>query len=180
MHEHSQIDQALGRYRRFLENLAKVPRPNPAPYYKTFKGISVHGVALPFGWFSGDALREIANTINDFQRHICAIRAWHPIFKEAGLSEKHELMIDHIRPPAILCLEAPQAIRGRLIHAATAASHHANIFLRPELDRPKWKGTHVSMSIASKVSRPWASWPALAKALTKLGDDEFGQATGRF
>lgn len=180
MHEHSKIDHAVARYRRFLANLASVPRPHPAPYYKTFKGISLHGAALPFSWFSSDALREIANTINDFGRNIGAIRAWHPIFEEADVPEKHEILIDHIRPLAVLCLGAPQAIRGRLIHAATASSHHANIFLDREPNRPSWNGAYVSMSIARKVSRPWSSWPALSAALTSLGDDEFGQATGMF
>lgn len=180
MEANSEIERVVSLYRRFRQNFAQTPLPPCAPYHETFKGIHVDGSALAFGWFVSDALREIANSINDFGRYIRSLRAWQPIYSSLPVPEKHDLIIDHIRPLTILSLGAPQAIRGRLIHAATAASYHAAIFLPNRQGRPKWKGGHVDMKVASRLGQPWAAWPALAAALNVLGDEAFAKATGSF
>lgn len=180
MEANSEIERAVSLYRRFRQNFAEAPRLPFAPYHETFKGIHVDGSALAFGWFAADALREIANSINDFGRYIRSLRAWQPIYSSLPVPEKHELIIDHIRPLTILSLGAPQAIRGRLIHAATAASYHAAVLLPRRQDRPRWNGGHVDMKLASRLGQPWAAWPALAAALNVLGDEAFAKATGSF
>lgn len=173
-------DRAIELYTEFRKELRTAPIPEIAPYPRPFEGGTFNGLAMPFHTVAQDALREIANSINDFGRYIHYLHAWHIIFERVSENDRYNLLLEHVRPFTVLCLGAPQALRGRLIYAATAGSYHANRFLTWPDGLPKWDGGHTSMKTAKAMSEKWAAWPALAAELNILGQDQLSQATDDF
>lgn len=173
-------DRAIELYTEFRKELRAAPLFEIAPYPRPFEGGSFNILAMPFHTVAQDALREIANSINDLGRYIRFLHAWHVIFERVSEDDRYNLLLEHVRPYTVLCLGAPQALRGRLIYAATATSFHANHFLTWPMGMPKWDGGHTSMKTAKAMSEKWAAWPALAAELNVLGQDQLSQATDDF
>lgn len=173
-------DKAIEFYKQFRVERRTALIPPFAPYPKPFSGDRFHFLSMPFNWVAADALREIANSINDFGRYIHYLHAWQPIFEGANQDDQQSLLLEHIRPFTVLCLGAPQALRGRLIYAASMTSYHANRFRVWPKGAPKWDGTNANMKVAKKVSDQWSSWPALAAALGVMGQGQFSEATSNF
>lgn len=151
-----------------------------APYPKPFSGGTFEPLALPFHNVAQDALREIANSINDFGRYIRALKAWRQIYENASEEDQYTLLLEHVRPLATLCLTAPQALRGRFIHAATSTSYYANAFSNQTARRPKWVDGHTDMKTAKAMCQNWSTWPALAATLNRMGRDGYNRATSDF
>jgi hypothetical protein len=173
-------DRAIKLYAEFRSNLRTAKRLGVAPYPRPFEGGSFDILTMPFHAVAQDALREIANAINGFGRYIHSLYAWQSIYEKATGEDQYNLLLDHIRPLSSLCLTAPQALRGRLIHAATATSYHANLFLKWDGARPDWNGGHTSMKTAKSMSEAWPSWPALAISLSRMAESSFQEATSDF
>jgi len=173
-------DRALELYAAFRGNRRSTPLLELAPYPKLFGGESFNMVAMPFHTVAQDALREIANSINGFVRYIHFLHAWRPIYEKASEEDQYNLLLDHVKPLTTLCLSAPQALRGRLIHAATATSYHANAFLKWPENPPHWNGGHTSMKQAKTVSVAWSRWPVLATSLNRMAEQTFNEATSDF
>lgn len=173
-------ERAIELYTEFRKELRSAPLPEIAPYPRPFEGGTFNGLAMPFHTVAQDALREIANSINDLGRYIHYLHAWHIIFERVSEDDRYNLLLEHVRPYTVLCLGAPQALRGRLIYAATATSYHANLFLSWPTGITKWDGGHTSMKTAKAMSEKWAAWPALAAELNVLGQDQLSQATDNF
>ncbi|OEO27853.1 hypothetical protein AX279_00150 [Pseudomonas sp. J237] len=143
-------------------------------------GEPMRGYMIPFFDAASDTLRELRNSINEFQRWINTLNAWQPIYARSDQSEQFSLLLQHIRPYSALVLGAPQALRGRLIYAATACCGHANYDLHHSNQRLQWADGHVSMKVASRVGQPWTKWPALAEALGDIGQGDFSDETDDF
>lgn len=173
-------DRAIEFYKQFRKELRTAPLPGIAPYPRPFEGGKFHILAMPFNTVAQDALREIANSINDFGRYIHYLHAWHVIFERVSEDDRYNLLLEHVRPYTVLCLGAPQALRGRLIYAATATSFHANRFLTWPAGMPKWDDGHTSMKTAKATGEKWSTWPALAAELNILGQDQLSEATDDF
>ncbi|MDU9031737.1 hypothetical protein NHG95_01130 [Pseudomonas corrugata] len=173
-------ERAVEFYSEYQLARRNIPMLQVAPYPKPFSGGTFEPLALPFHSVAQDALREIANSINDFGRYVRALKAWNQIYQKASKEDQYVLLLEHVRPLATLCLTAPQALRGRFIYAATSTSYYANAFSNQTASRPKWTGSHTDMKTAKTVSQNWSTWPALAAALNRIGRDVFNRATSDF
>jgi hypothetical protein len=127
-----------------------------------------------------DALRALANAINDFYRYLQQLEAWRPIYARLSQDEQYDLLLEHIRPLMVLCLDAPYSLRGRIIHATCAVCEHASWFVSWPEARPKWNGRHADMKTAQRLASRWAAWPDLARALGAMAHEEFTAATSDF
>ncbi len=126
-----------------------------------------------------DALREIPNAINDFQRYIWHLDAWRAIYAELSEDEQHDLLLNHIRPLAVCCLNAPYSLHGRIVYAAASASHHANKFLDWPDKRPKWPKL-IDYEKAKKIAGGWPDWAALETALDEMNPAGYVSATNDY
>lgn len=62
-------ERAIELYSEFRKELRSAPLPEIAPYPRPFEGGTLNGLAMPFHTVAQDALREIANSINDLGRY---------------------------------------------------------------------------------------------------------------
>ncbi len=173
-------EYAIELFSRFRQNRKTVPLLTLAPYPRPFDEGAFDGLAMPFQFIAQEALREIPNAINDLCRYIHFLHAWQPIYDAVSQEVQHNLLLEQIRPLTVLCLGAPQALRGRLIYAATAASFHANAFIPWPEGKPDWNGGHTSMETAKRMNKKWSRWPALASALSQMNTTVFNEATSDF
>ncbi|ANC84187.1 TPA: hypothetical protein ACNV18_000079 [Pseudomonas putida] len=134
-------------------------------------GRTMTGRMIPFMESTADFLRELSNSINDFRRWINTLEAWQRVYDASGDEDRLYILFEHIRPFATLALSGPQAIRGRIMHAAATSCGHANFVLHGHNSALQWNGAgHLNMKIAAKIGQPWDSWKALAELLSqKLG-----------
>lgn len=176
----SRDERAIDFYRQFREGLPQAIDLELAPYPRPFAGGEFNVRAILFHQVAQDALREIANTINDFGRYLSHLDAWTPIYEGAGEDDRSVLLLEHIRPLLTLALNAPYSIRGRIIYAACASSQHARNFTTWPGNRPDWRSDHADMRTAKRLAEPWAAWPTLAAALGRLEAEELAGATGDF
>lgn len=141
---------------------------------------TMRGEMAPFYGAASDTLRELGRSINDFKLWINTLNAWQPIYARSDQDEQFSLLLQHVRPYSALVLGAPQALRGRLIYAATACCGHANYDLHHSNQRLQWADGHVNMKVASRVGQPWSKWPVLAEALGNIGQGDFSDETDDF
>lgn len=167
-------------YKTFRVGLRDAVRLELAPYPRPFAGGSFNLLAMPFHEVAQDALRELANGINEFRGYIRSLDAWRPIYDGLSENEQHEMLIEHVRPLAVLCLGAPYALRGRMIYSACAASYHSGHFVDWPEGRPEWRGEHSSWTKAERLAKRWNAWPALGQALTALNGEAFNAFTSDY
>lgn len=169
-------DRAIELYAQFRAGLPFAKCPPLAPYPKPFASHKQRSLfSVLFYETAQDALREIPNAINDFQRYIWHLDAWRAIYAELSEEEQHDLLLNHVRPLAACCLNAPYSLHGRIFYAAALVSHHANRFL--DLDkRPDWPKT-VFYKDAKKIAGHWPEWAAIKNALDGMNAKEFISAT---
>ena len=180
MVDSAEDDRAIELYAQFRKELHTVPLFEVAPYPRPFEGGSFNLIALGFHTVAQDGLREIANSINDFGRYIRSLHAWHLVYERSAQDDQYNLILEHIRPLSVLCLGAPQALRGRLIYAATATSFHAAAFVKWPDKSPDWNGGHTNMKTARDMSERWSTWPVLAQELSAMGHEQLSSATDDF
>lgn len=153
----------------------------PAPYPKLFlDDETIDGTAMVYCEMASDTLRELANAVNEFRRYITQLDAWRPVYDAASDDEQYSLLLDHIRPIAHHCLNAPYSIRGRIINATCFVSLFAGRFVKWPQKRPDWRGKHADMKTAKRLASAWSSWPTLASALGAMNGEDFCLATGNF
>ncbi|WP_153785184.1 hypothetical protein [Pseudomonas sp. EMN2] len=145
-------------------------------------GRTMTGAMIPFVESASDFLRELFNSINDFRRWILTLEAWGHVYDGCGDEDRLSILVEHIRPFATLALNGPQAIRGRIIHAAAVGCSHANNLLHRANTSLQWDGTgHLTMKVASRIGQPWASWKTLAPLLSeRLGHGPIHDLTDDF
>ena len=145
-------------------------------------GRPIAGSMMPFVESASDFLRELFNSINDFRRWIHTLETWGRVYEGCEDDDRLSILVEHIRPFATLALSGPQAIRGRIIHAAAVGCSHANHLLHRDDPSLQWDGTgHLSMKIASRIGQPWQSWQTLAPLLSqRLGYGRIHDLTGDF
>ena len=145
-------------------------------------GRSMAGPMIPFVENASDFLRELSNSINDFRRQVLTIEAWARVYESCGDDDRLSILVEFIRPFGTLALSAPQAIRGRIIHAAAIGCSHANHVLNRADNTLQWDGTgHLTMKVASRIGQPWASWKSLAPLLSqKLASGPIYELTDDF
>jgi len=137
---------------------------------------------MPFMESASDFLRELFNSINDFRRWILTLEAWARVYEGCQGDDRLSILTEQIRPFGTLALTGPQAIRGRIIHAAAVGCSHANHLLHRADQSLQWDGTgHLSMRTASRIGQPWANWRTLAPLLSqRLGYGPIHDLTGDF
>lgn len=167
-------------YAEFRAKLPDAIALELAPYPRLFAGKDFHIAAMLFEEVAQDALRQLANGINEFGRYLQQLDAWRSIYTGLSKDERFNLLHEHIKPLAVLCLNAPYAIRGRMTYATCATAYHAGGFVQWENGRPEWSGEHSSWTKAEQLAKPWSAWPALGQALTAMNHEEFTNATSNF
>ena len=112
-------ERAIELYREFRNRLRNEVgiQLETTPYARQFTGEHFHLAGL-FHEVAQVALRELANALNEFRRYLKQLDAWRPIYAGLSQDEQRALLMDHIRPLAVLSLTAPYSIRGRIIHAS--------------------------------------------------------------
>ena len=175
-------DRAIELYRQFRHRLRNEGglALGVAPYPRPFDGQKFHAVAMLWQMAAEGALRELANAINELHRYLQELEAWRPIYAGLSQDEQYDLLLEHVRPLAVLCLNAPYSIRGRIIHATCAVCAHANLFIVWPEGRPKWNGQRADMKTAKRLAARWGRWPHLAQALGAMAGDDFTTATSDF
>ena len=171
--------RAVELYEAFRERLPQALELELAPYPRPFVG-SFDFRCILFHQEAQDCLREIANAINDFNRYLTHLDAWRPLYAELPEADRYSVLLEHVRPLATLCLNAPYSIRGRLIYAACAVGQHARAFASWPGVRPDWRSGHADMKVAKRLNDPWNAWPALAGALGAMDQEEFEAETSGF
>lgn len=137
-----------------------------APYLSGGRAMVIQ--VVPFIEISSDFLRELSNSINDLRRWILTLEAWGRVYDSCEDEDRLSILVEFIRPFATLALSGPQAIRGRIIHAAAVGCCHANYLLHSDVKSLQWNGTgHLTMTVASRIGKPWLSWRNLAPLLSK-------------
>lgn len=177
-----EIDRALELYREFLTRVRDGEGLDLelAPYPQLGGGQDIHFMAMLFHEVGRDLLRQLANITNEFYRYLVQLDAWRPIYMGVSKEEKHDLLLDHIRPLTVLCLNAPYSIRGRIVHATCTVSQHARHFIDWPDGKPDWTGGHADMTTAKRLTAPWKSWPGLAAAIGAMAHEDFTAATSNF
>ena len=145
-------------------------------------GRPMTGPMIPFVESASDFLRELSNSINDFRRQVLTIESWGRVYDSCGNEDRLSILVEFIRPFGTLALSAPQAIRGRIVHAAAIGCSHANHVLNCANKALQWDGTgHLTMKVASRIGQPWASWKRLAPLLSqKLASGSIYESTDDF
>ena len=163
--------RAIELYAQFLDHYKRKSPLAIAQAPILSDGRSMSGRMIPFIESTADFLRELFNSINDFRRWINTLDAWQRVYDVSGNEDRLYILFEHIRPFSTLALSGPQAIRGRIMHAAATSCGHANFVLHGHNPTLQWNGAgHLTMKIAAKIGQPWDSWKALAPLLSqKLG-----------
>lgn len=167
-------------YAEFRAALPNAIQLEIAPYPKTFAGKDFNIGSILFEEVAREALRELPNAINEFRRYLQQLDVWRQIYARLSEDEQYHLLVEHIRPLAVLCLNAPYSIRGRIIYATCYTSFHAGDFLLWTNERPKWKEGHLDWKKARGFAKRWSAWPALGQALTAMNHEEFTNSNSDF
>ena len=140
--------------------------------------------AYPAGFFyqaATDYLREISNSANQFRSWINILAAWEPVYDDCNLDDQFDLLLHHITPVSTLALSAPQALRGRMMFAASTGSSIANHHFNRDDPQLQWNhDRHLTMTIASRIGQPWTGWQRLAALLGTINPEEWAMRTSDF
>lgn len=177
-----ETERAVELYQQYLTNYDSQSAIAIMPQFELSSG-STHPVAAMLHLEAADDfLRELFNSINSVRRWLSMIKAWLPIYESCSQDEQLELLLCHITPVSELVLAAPQALRGRMIFAAAAASNIVNneFFTDDERLQYDHDKTHINIKLAQKVGSPWLAWPAFAQALGQVNPDSWSARTSNF
>ena len=172
--------RAIELYTQFREVLPFTPCLPEAHYPNTFASHKKRNI-LSVLFYEGaqSALSEIPNAINDFRRYIRHLDAWRAIYAVLSEDEQHYLLLNHIYPLAVCCLNAPYSLKGRIFYAAASVSHHANWFLDWSDRRPNWPGKVFDDDV-KKIAGHWPEWAALKTALDGMNAAGFISETNDY
>jgi hypothetical protein len=168
-------------YRQFLDNLKAVKRCGPpATYYWYELPDEIPREWVPYGYMLDERCREVSNSINELGRYISGLEAWKSVLDKKNEDEKLEIVIEFVRPIAILALNHPYVIRSRFIYSTVHLCHQANKFKASNWIDDLPLDEEIYFDAADKYGAPWASYGRLKKALEKISNKEFQSRTQDF
>ncbi len=174
-------ERAIELYAEFRRTLPQAPVLPYAPYPNPFANRTFDPfLGQVFVQVANDVLRELANFINEFGGYIRRLDAWRWVQRSLLEDDKLAVIVEHVRPLAVLCLNSPYAIRGRILHAVCSVSQHASHYYRPPYGPSTWSGTHANFKQAQKLADRWNAWPAVCEALKLMNGESFSSLTGEY
>jgi hypothetical protein len=126
-----------------------------------------------------DFTREIINSLNRFSHEINAIEIWREhIFPKYSKDDQFELSYYFLELSLDYCLNQPQAIRDRIIYAATHLCHQANIYRKIKGYKDDLVDNYkINIDQLIKRAKPWASKIKLETSLKNIAAEEYIKAT---
>jgi len=165
----------------YEEKKDKVPFPSEyAPYY----WFETDGLCMEEWNIYGQLLlghpHELSNSINELGRYAYSVIVWNEAIQSLTIKEKHEVLIQHIRPIATLALLLPYSIRSRFIFSITHLSHQAN-----QLISQNWRDVfpdedEIYFKDADEYCKNWKSYNKLKPALERIANKTFQEKSKNF
>jgi len=151
-----------------------------APYDRYALKNTLPAKWIAYSLFLKEHARELANTINEFGRHIASLLAWKKVLAGLDQEEKHHILIEFVSPLSTLALNIPYVIRSRFIYSVAHLSHQAN-----QTKQKPWVDdlpidSNIYFEAADKFGQPWKKYTKLKVALEKIANKEYGKATHDF
>lgn len=171
----------VDEFRRFLkirDSLA--PSGALAPYEWNSKH-RWYGAFLVYSEMLNEHARELANSLNEFGRHVRTLEAWANRFSEIeDINLKFDLMLEFVEPVSIVAINLPYVIRSRFIYSTSHLCHQANKIRSDDwidnfpLDKDVW------FESADKSGATWKRYKKLKLSLEKIAGKDFGRMTSDF
>ncbi len=156
------------------------------------------GELAPFEWYSlqhktapfhlapyfhmlEEHTREIANSVNEFNRYIVNLETWKNVIQSLDNESKNEAIVEWIHPFATLAINIVYVIRSRFIYSIAHLCHQANRVKMCE----NWTDDfpieeEVYFNVADEYCCSWRGYKKLKLALEKIGNTEFKKKTNNF
>ncbi len=173
-------ERAIELFAEFRQACSQLdPQPKFAEFVDLPDGTTHYVDAMAFIWLAREQLRESANSVNEFALYLAHLRAWVGVVLSLDELERHEALLEFVKPLAYFCLNAPYAIKSRFTRSVADLSHQANRFLEAA-----WSDdadlSWAEMKTTKRLAECWPGWPALDRALAELDADESRERTDGF
>lgn len=168
-------------FEQYIEERAKlglvVPRA-PDNWHALESTLPIEFMA--YSQFLQEHASELANSINEFGRHIISLMAWEKVLAGLSQAEKHNVIIDFVSPLATLALNMPYVIRSRFIYSIAHLSHQAN-----QVKQNPWVDDFpvdddIYIGAADSFGKHWKKYSKLKVALEKIANSSFRESTHNF
>ena len=165
----------INAYTKYREELEKVSIPNPyLPYDKYVIKNEGKGTQWPIFYFMAeDFVRELLNSINQFNTYVGRLIAWNRVLKPYTQHQKLYLLLEFVEPIAKSCLNYPYQIKNRFTFIATHLLHQSNSIKQSDWKDDLLRGERIYEDHLKKVSAGWPAFDPFEKALAALNDDNF-------
>lgn len=179
MHEKPSVRQkAVQQYVVERERLGVVAPVAPYNWHALEKTLPIKWMA--YGEFLEEHSRELANTINEFRRHIASLLAWQKVLEGLDEEERYHIVIEFVSPLATLALNMPYVSRSRFIYSVAHLSHQAN-----QTKQKLWVDdlpidSKIYSETADKFGKPWKKYTKLKVKLERIANKEYAKATHDF
>jgi hypothetical protein len=175
------------KYDEFLEERTKIEYPIEPIKYRTIEfptqyDLTQHSMQLYFfSTYAEEALRELANSINQLASLTRNLEAWGRILEDLSAEEKLRLLNEFVETQASTAINLPYTIKARFLFAVAHISHQANSARMGDEWIADFKVLPQDHEIhhehAYKMARDWKSWKKLNRALSKADSSDFKSAT---
>lgn len=181
------LDFFKEKYDEFLEERTKIKFPIKPIKYRTIEFPNQYDLTQQpkhlyfFSIYAEEALRELANSINQLASLTQNLEAWGKILKDLSTEEKLQLLNEFIETQASIAINLPYTIKARFLFAVAHISHQANSARMGNEWIDDFKVLPQDHEIhhehANQMARGWKSWKKLNKALSKVDSSDFKAAT---
>jgi len=170
---------AYTRFRRAHEGDCE--QRNLAPYNQVSFPTKIPMHLAMFRDMAREFLRELANELNRFDRHIQQLSIWSDIYPSYDVDEQMSLMMEFIEPLATIAFGQPATLRGRFIYCMSHTSHQANLFAVESWNESRLpRDEAIKFKDMRNCSDYWSQFQNFMMAFRDLDDEAWKDSSKGF